>query len=134
MLRAGLLATSMLVGCVSAPSAVAPRRAYASRTAPEASRDAVAFLRGRLKPWPAASETGLLAITEPSTNRVAVYDSALVALVLLRRDHRDEAARILVALSALRSEDGALPAVQYLIQSGHRRIACIAGPLHVTNA
>ncbi len=32
------------------------------------------------------------------------------------------------------NEDGALRAVQYLIQLGHRRIACITGPLHLTNA
>lgn len=32
------------------------------------------------------------------------------------------------------NEDGAFRAVQYLIQLGHRKIACITGPLHLTNA
>jgi len=32
------------------------------------------------------------------------------------------------------NEDGAFRAVQYLIQLGHKRIACITGPLHLPNA
>jgi DNA-binding LacI/PurR family transcriptional regulator len=32
------------------------------------------------------------------------------------------------------NNDGAFRAVQYLIQLGHKRIACVTGPLHLTNA
>lgn len=32
------------------------------------------------------------------------------------------------------NDDGAFRAVQYLIQLGHKRIACVTGPLHLTNA
>ena len=32
------------------------------------------------------------------------------------------------------NEDGAFRAVQYLVQLGHKRIACITGPMHLPNA
>jgi hypothetical protein len=52
---------------------------------------------------------GLLAVTDPDANRFAIYDSALAALVLLRRGRRDDAGRLLAGLSALQYDDGALP-------------------------
>lgn len=69
--------------------------------------DPVVFLSESLRPW--GDGGGLLAVTEPASGRVAVYDSALVALVLLRRGQRDRAGRVLVGLEALQGEDGSLP-------------------------
>lgn len=69
------------------------------------SERALAFLRGRLQPW----EGGVLAVTDVRTGRMAIYDSALTALVLLRSNHRDEAGRVLVGLGRVQGTDGSLP-------------------------
>ena len=50
-----------------------------------------------------------MAITDPQEGRVATYDSALVVLFLLRSGQRERAARVLLGLASLQSDDGALP-------------------------
>lgn len=108
MMRAlSLLACSLAVaGTACAPRAgEAPPESAPLRT----NRDPLAYLRSTLAPWPDASARGRLAITDPASGRVATYDSALVALVLIRRGERDEAARVLEALRALQRPDGSLP-------------------------
>lgn len=96
-----VLGLSMSVACV-------PPRAQPAR-APEPAAEPLAFLRRTLAPWPSAGAHGRLAVTDPLRQRVATYDSALVALVLIRRGAREEAARIIEALLALQGPDGSLP-------------------------
>jgi hypothetical protein len=67
------------------------------------------FLTGSLRPWPREDSTGLLALTDPATGRLATYDSALVVLALLRSGQRVKAARVLQGLAALQGEDGGIP-------------------------
>ncbi len=105
MRRAALLALVLFVAC-------APQRGPEGQTmrahggiAP----DPVSFLVQSLRAWPEDSSDGLLAVTDPKSGRLAVYDSALVALVLLRRGQRERAGRILSGLAALQAEDGSLP-------------------------
>jgi hypothetical protein len=69
----------------------------------------LAFLEGSLRRWPRDDSPGELAVTDPETGRVAIYDSALVVLVLLRADKRERAARVLLGLAALQDADGGLP-------------------------
>ena len=77
-------------------------RATTRASSPRSTRD---FLDGALRERGA----GLLAVTDPDANRFAIYDSALAALVMLRRGRRDDAGRLLAGLSALQYKDGALP-------------------------
>lgn len=51
----------------------------------------------------------LLVVTDPSRGRRAAYDAALVALVLLRRARRDDAARVLLGVARTQRADGAVP-------------------------
>ncbi|CAN5544826.1 hypothetical protein BH11MYX1_BH11MYX1_24620 [soil metagenome] len=76
-----------------------------SHTPPISAADTEDFIAGALRPWGA----GRLAITDPDARRFAVYDSALVALVMLRRGRRDDAGLILAGLAAVQADDGALP-------------------------
>jgi hypothetical protein len=71
--------------------------------------DAGSFLDAALRPWPNGDSTGLLAVTDPTTGRVATYDSALVVLVLLRTGQRERAAGVLRGLAALQRDDGGIP-------------------------
>jgi hypothetical protein len=48
-------------------------------------------------------------VTDPSSGRIATYDSALITLVLIRAGDRARAARVLLGLAALQDGDGALP-------------------------
>ncbi|MEO8846449.1 MAG: hypothetical protein ABI591_12060 [Kofleriaceae bacterium] len=88
-------AITALLGAVACRATTAP----APPRAPGDFLDGVLRERGR----------GLLAVTDPDTNRFAIYDSALAALVMLRRGRRDDAGRLLVGLAALQYDDGALP-------------------------
>lgn len=71
------------------------------------SHDPLSFLEARLRP--ASGSDTLLAVTDPAEGRIAIYDSALVTLVLIRAGERERAARVLLGLLALQGEDGGLP-------------------------
>jgi hypothetical protein len=103
-MRRALLAL-LLLSCADGRGRPAPIPAQATRE----THDATSFLAGRLRPWPRNDSDGLLAVTDPAASRVASYDSALLVLVLLRTGHRETAARVLRALSALQEADGGLP-------------------------
>ncbi len=103
VLGATLLAVA--VGC--AGEARSPPKTASARNARHA--DATSFLVGSLRPWPRGDSRGLLAITDATTGRVGPYDSALVALAMLRAGERDRAGRILRGLAALQADDGGLP-------------------------
>src|SRR5258708_4837833 len=98
-MRRGLVMLSLLLGCLDGGT-----RRPASGV-PTSTRDATSFLLDALKPWPRGDSTGLLAVTDPSTGRVATYDSALVVLAPLRAGQRDRAARVL-RLSEARERPG----------------------------
>ncbi len=104
LLCATLLAAA--IGCAGEPLRPPPRAA-APPNGPRG--DATSFLIGSLRPWPRADSPGLLAITDPTTGRVGPYDSALVALALVRAGERDRAGRVLRGLLALQTVDGGLP-------------------------
>lgn len=103
-MRSATLAV-LCLGLAFAPLACRPPNAGGAGAA----HDAGWFLRSRLAPWPASNSPGEVAVTDPSTGRVATYDSALVALVLVRAGDRARAARVLLGLFALQGEDGAIP-------------------------
>jgi len=64
------------------------------------------------------------------TTHAKAYHKAGTAVVCADRSPRDwEGDTVTVA-----NEDGAYQATRYLIQLGHRRLATITGPLHLTNA
>jgi hypothetical protein len=67
------------------------------------------FLRSRLVPWPTNTGHARIVVSEPTTNRVAAYDSALTLLVLIRKGARDEAGALVEGLHALQAPDGSLP-------------------------
>jgi hypothetical protein len=92
----------LLCGCPpSAPATAAP--------SPERPHTAVEFLKASLRHWPRDDSPGELAVTDPDSGRVACYDSALVALVLMRAGDRERAARVLLGLAALQDPGGGLP-------------------------
>jgi hypothetical protein len=93
-----MIGLALLVAC-HAPAAEAPRQRA----------DPLTYLRGTLVPYPDEHARGLVALTDPVRRRVATYDSALVALVLVRRGAREEAGRVILGLSALQRPDGSLP-------------------------
>lgn len=100
-----LLGLALSVACTGKGAGevpvVAPSRSPVSRS--------LAFLRQTLVPYPTPQGRGRIALTDPISKRVATYDSALVALVLIRRGERDEAARVIEGLRALQRPDGSLP-------------------------
>jgi hypothetical protein len=101
-------AVAVLLGLL--PSACASGKAHAPAAAAHMQpHDPLAYLVASLRPWPQTDSPGLLAVTDPSTGRVASYDSALVVLVLLRAGDRIRAARVLQGLAALQNADGGLP-------------------------
>ena len=64
------------------------------------------------------------------TTHAESYQKAGTAVVCLDRSPRDwDGDTVTVA-----NEDGAYQATRYLIQLGHRRLATITGPLHLTNS
>ncbi len=107
MMRAPLIAGLTIMLACSAPSTTAPQGPRPTQE--RATSDAMQFLRGRLVPWPTADGRGRIAVSEPSTKRVAAYDSALVLLVLIRQGAREEAGMIVEGLHALQAPDGSLP-------------------------
>ena len=72
-------------------------------------RAAVAFLETTLSPWPEPNGAHVLVVTSRAQKRVAIYDNALVAMVLLRDGRFRDASRILTALAVLQQPDGSLP-------------------------
>jgi hypothetical protein len=103
--REAIAVLALAMGCGG--EARSPSRTPSVRDDPRA--DATSFLVGSLRPWPRSDSPGLLAITEPATGRIGPYDSALVALAMLRVGDRDRAGRILLGLAALQTDDGGLP-------------------------
>jgi hypothetical protein len=101
------LRRAVATACVA--MACSPAAGPPPRFTPAASHDPTSFLVARLRPFPDDAPRGEIAVTDPASGRVAVYDSALVALVLLRAGQRERAARVLLGLAALQSDDGALP-------------------------
>lgn len=106
MMRAPLIAgVSLLLAC-SVPATTPP----AARPTPvTAQADALAFLRGRLVAWPEEDGRARIAVSDPTTKRVAAYDSALALLVLIRRGAREEAGMLVEGLHAMQAPDGSLP-------------------------
>src|SRR5260370_25220739 len=101
-------AIAMLLGLLpwACASGKAPAPAAAAHAQPH---DPLAYLVASLRPWPQPDSPGLLAVTDPTTGRVASYDSALVVLALLRAGHRVRAARVLHGLAAPHNADGGIP-------------------------
>lgn len=97
--RAWLIALPILIACTPGPTTPASQ--------PHA--DPYTFLEGRLRPWPAGAKGSEIAVTDIKTGRVAIYDSALVALVALRHGKRARAASILSAMAQMQRDDGSLP-------------------------
>lgn len=99
-----------LVGLTLSVSACAPPSARpVAAPAPVRTKEPLVYLRGTLVAYPEASARGRVTVTDPVRRRVASYDCALVALVLLRRGEREEAGRIIEGLLALQRPDGSLP-------------------------
>jgi hypothetical protein len=69
----------------------------------------VSFLEGTLRHFPRGDSPGEVAVTDLETGRVAIYDSALLVLVLLRAGERERAAHVLLGLAALQNADGGMP-------------------------
>jgi hypothetical protein len=67
--------------------------------------------------WPHLDSNGLVRTPSPTgasivsgnEHRYAIYDDAMAALYLVHRGRRDDAARVLTALSAVQHADGSLP-------------------------
>jgi len=71
--------------------------------------DPHAFVSRLIRAWPPGSERAALAVSSAATERVSIYDNALLALYLTRRGERERAASILRGLSELQRADGSLP-------------------------
>jgi len=106
MMRAPLIAGLSVVLACCAPSA-GPRAAQPSPVT--ATADAMPFLRSRLVPWPSDDSRARVVVSEPAAKRVAVYDSALMILVSIRKGAREEAGALVEGLHALQASDGSLP-------------------------
>lgn len=50
-----------------------------------------------------------MAVSSPLTERVSIYDNALLSLYLMRRGERERAASVLLGLAQLQRADGSLP-------------------------
>jgi hypothetical protein len=96
-----LIAVATLAGC--------SHRGASRGAAVVEPRSPLGFLVGRTRPLEDDANGPLVAVTDPTSGRVAVYDSALVALVLLRRGERDRAGRVLAGLARLQLADGSVP-------------------------
>jgi len=70
---------------------------------------ALRYLTTAVRPWPAPTGELALVVTAPATGRVAIYDNALTALVMLRAERANDARKILAGLARLQAEDGSLP-------------------------
>lgn len=104
MRHAPLLSVLTLILACSAPLPPPARPARAMTTA-----DPIPFLRGTLAPWPREESRGRIAITDRAMKRVAVYDSALLILVLIRKGVREDAGMLIEGLHALQGSDGSVP-------------------------
>jgi hypothetical protein len=62
-----------------------------------------------MRPWPVDSQNSLLAVSSPLTERVSIYDNALLSLYLMRRGERERAGSVLLGLAQLQRPDGSLP-------------------------
>jgi hypothetical protein len=102
--RRALLA--ILCGAFSCAPVTAPRLPTPDDLG---SSSAVSFLTSTLRPFPNGNSRGRLAITDAESGRAAIYDSALVTLVLIRAGQRTAAASVLLGLAALQRSDGGIP-------------------------
>jgi hypothetical protein len=75
----------------------------------QSTTDALSFLRASITPFPDGAAASGLALTDPSTRRAAVYDSALLVLTLVRWGQRPDAGRLVMGLYALQDSDGSVP-------------------------
>lgn len=108
-MRRGALDTVVVVAALAAGCGEPARPpASPSADAPDAGKAASAFLASRLVAFPGKG-AGALAVTDPATKRIAIYDSALVALASMRAGDRAAAARLFQGLAAVQEPDGALP-------------------------
>ncbi len=101
MSRAAALGLSLLLACGATTEPSRPRAPALVTSTP------TEYLVRTLRSSPRGS--GELALTDATRQRFAVYDSALVALVLLRHGQRGRAGSVLRGLASLQGEDGALP-------------------------
>ncbi len=108
MMRTPLVAAglTLLLACSSPPAAAPVAQPSSS---PSAHADAMRFLRSRLTPWPTDDGRARVVVSEPTTKRIATYDSALVLLMLVRSGAREEAGALIEGLHALQAPDGSLP-------------------------
>ena len=100
MRRSRLLALAILL---LLPSCSPPK------VAPVPNKSGFDFLLGSLFPWPSDAAPTRLVRVNPTSSRVAIYDNALVSLVLDRFGHHELAGRILGSLARLQRSDGAIP-------------------------
>jgi len=99
---------SLLAGMASASLVPACGSGLPPVGAPRAPRDPVARLRRSLH---YVAKDRALAALPSRPSHCAIYDAALVALVLLRRGHREEAGHLLAGLAAAQLGDGSIPFV-----------------------
>jgi hypothetical protein len=98
-----VLTVGLFVACAQS-SAIAPAHPV---LAPSTAADG--FLHQLVRPWPPDTGSFTLAVSSQISQRVSSYDNALLALYMLRRGQREQAASLLQALAALQREDGAIP-------------------------
>jgi hypothetical protein len=91
------------------PACVHPLSPGPTHSAAGPRGDAEQFLKQLVRPWPGETAKFALAVSSQVSQRVSSYDNALLALYLLRRGEREQAALLLQALGALQREDGGLP-------------------------
>jgi hypothetical protein len=97
------LTVFLIVGCTAAVPR-APEHPHHETPQPKA-----AFLQHLIRPWPGPGGELALAVSNGSSERVSIYDNALLALYLMRSDQRPAAGRVLAALARLQLDSGALP-------------------------
>jgi hypothetical protein len=92
-----------LLGCKATRMA---ESASARDTSAEAR--ALTYLMGTLRPWPEPTGPYALSVTAPASGRIAIYDNALMTLVMLRTGRVPQARGILLALAKLQADDGSI--------------------------
>lgn len=108
MRRASLGIFAFVLACAAPPTPT--KTPTASPPSPPMTRsEPIEYLRRSLVAWPDRTSRGRLALTDPERQRIATYDSALVALVLVRQGAHDEAGAVIEGLRALQQPDGSFP-------------------------
>lgn len=103
------LALQAVCAGLAACAASTPPPCAAGNLSAHQTADAYTFASQLMRPWPAGSGSSLLAVSSALTERVSIYDNALLSLYLMRRGERARAASVLLALAQLQREDGSLP-------------------------